>query len=99
MTIRAPHSPGFDSLNLRPPEAGADTSIGQRGIAGVGVERPRGSGTQAVDGEAVLAMDAWEGDGSRSLALAGSGPTAYASGPDMAQNIERDVDYILSAFA
>jgi hypothetical protein len=99
MTIRAPHSPGFESLNLRSPEGLADTSIGQRGIAGVGVERPRGAGAQAVDGEAVLAMNAWEGSDSRSLALAGSGPTAYASGPDIAQNIERDVDYILSAFA
>jgi hypothetical protein len=99
MTIRAPHSPGFESLNLRPPEGAADNSIGQRGIAGVGLERPRGTGTQAPDGEAVLAMNAWEGADSRSLALAGSGPTAYASGPDMAQNIERDVDYILSAFA
>ena len=96
MTIRAPHSPGLDSLNLRPTEGTLDVAS-QRGV-----ERARGTGTQSAggfDGETVLAMNAWEGAGSRSLALAGSGPTAYASGPDTAHNIERDVDYILSAFS
>lgn len=90
MSIRAPDLPGLTSLNL-PQGAG----IAQGGVAGLGA----GSSAGAVqfDGEAVLAADVWEGSASRSLPE--SSPSAYAHGPDLIANVERDVNYILSALA
>ncbi len=95
MTIRAPNSPGLDSLNLRPHDGLIDSAGSQRGIGGYGQASGRGGlqGSSGFNGEAVLAADVWSG-ASRSLPRAS--PSAYASGPDLAANIERDVDYILS---
>ena len=93
MAVRAPDS-GLSTLNI-PQDGRVDTS--QRGIAGFGDVRGRGGlggGNATFDGESVLASDAWEGSASRSLPR--SSPSAYAAGPDLGANIERDVDYILS---
>lgn len=91
MSIRAPDLPGLTSLNL--PQG---VGIAQGGIAGLG--DARGAGTSAgaqFDGEAVLAADVWEGGASRSLPQ--GSPAAYAHGPDLIANVERDVNYILAA--
>lgn len=91
MSIRAPDLPGLTSLNL-PQGAG----VAQGGVAGLG--EARGVGTSAsvpFDGEAVLAADVWEGGASRTLPQ--SSPSAYAHGPDLIANVERDVNYILAA--
>lgn len=94
MTVRAPDAPGLSSLNL-PQDGRVDTAGSQR-IAGLGQERSRGGVPVSAifDGEAVLAADVWEGGAARSLPQAR--PAAYANGPDLSANIERDVDYILS---
>lgn len=94
MSIRAPDLPGLTSLNL--PQG---TGIAQGGIAGLGDARGAGasSGTAQFDGEAVLAADVWEGGASRSLPQ--SSPSAYAHGPDLIANVERDVNYILAALS
>ena len=92
MSIRAPDLPGLTSLTL-PQGAG----VAQGGIAGLGDVRGVGASTAsaAFDGEAVLAADVWEGGASRTLPQ--SSPSAYAHGPDLIANVERDVNYILAA--
>ncbi len=93
MTVRAPDSSGLSTLNL-PQERAAEASFQPGGVARVGQGRSDVSSATGFDGEAVLAADVWGGGASRTLPLAA--PSAYASGPDLAANIERDVDYILS---
>ncbi len=90
MTIRAPDLPGLTSLNL-PQGAG----VAQGGIAGIGGSSA--AGAARFDGEAVLAADVWEGGASR--ALPQGSPAAYAHGPDLIANVERDVNYILAALS
>lgn len=90
MTIRAPDLPGLSSLNL--PQG---TGVAQGGIAGYG--DVRGTAAASFDGEAVLAADVWEGGASRTLPP--SSPAAYAHGPDLVANVERDVNYILAALS
>lgn len=84
MTIRASDLPGLTSLNL--PQG---VGLAQGGISGFA------PGASRFDGEAVLAADVWEGGASRTLPQ--SSPAAYAHGPDLIANVERDVNYILSA--
>lgn len=92
MSIRAPDLPGLTSLNL-PQGAG----IAQGGISGLGDARGAGPSGASFDGEAVLAADVWEGGASRSLPQ--GSPAAYAHGPDLIANVERDVNYILAALS
>lgn len=94
MSIRAPDTPGLTSLNLS-----QSSGIPQGGIAGLGDVRGVGAGSTsaAFDGEAVLAADVWEGGASRTLPQ--SSPSAYAHGPDLIANVERDVNYILAALS
>ncbi len=87
MTIRASDLPGLASLNL-PQGAG----VAQGGIAGLA---HGAAGAGRFDGEAVLAADVWEGGAARTLPQ--SSPAAYAHGPDLIANVERDVNYILAA--
>jgi hypothetical protein len=93
MTVRAPDTPGLSTLNL-PQDRSVDTSFSQGGIGRIGQGRGHDASVAGFDGESVLAADVWGGGASRTLPLAA--PSAYASGPDLAANIERDVDYILS---
>lgn len=91
MTIRAPDLPGLSSLNL--PQG---TGVAQGGIAGYGDVRGSAAATR-FDGESILAADVWEGGASRTLPQAS--PAAYAHGPDLVANVERDVNYILAALS
>ena len=93
MTVRAPDTPGLSTLNL-PQDRAVDTSFSQGGVARIGRGSGHGSASAGFDGESVLAADVWGGGASRTLPMAA--PAAYANGPDLASNIERDVDYILS---
>ncbi|MEP7042822.1 MAG: hypothetical protein ABI843_07145 [Dokdonella sp.] len=94
MTVRAPDLPGLSTLNL-PQDGSVDAAFPQGGVTRGGQGRVHGLPSSAnFDGEAVLAADVWGGSASRTLPLAA--PSAYANGPDLAANIERDVDYILS---
>jgi len=93
MTVRVPDSPGLSTLNL-PQDGSIDSSFSQGGVARIGRDSGHGSASVAFDGESVLAADVWGGGASRTLPMAA--PAAYANGPDLAANIERDVDYILS---
>ena len=95
MAINAPHAAGLQSVNLRNSDVAGNVGIGSRGVGGFGQGRIGGAGG-AFDGESVLAADAWEGEASRSLGS--TNPSDFADGPDLAANVERDVDFILSVF-
>ena len=93
MTVRAPDAPGLSTLNL-PQDRSVDSPFSQGGVGRIGHGRGHDPSSTNFDGESVLAADVWAGSASRTLPQAA--PAAYANGPDLASNIERDVDYILS---
>ena len=99
MPINSP-SPGTDSLRFLASHEALDALSGRVGAADAGLDRSRigGADTSAPDGEAVLAMNVWDGASSRHLETNAPAPVV-SPGTDGSASVERAIDYVLAPLA